>query len=466
MIKQAPKPASLAAMAAFALSCIGLLLFLWTSFGGSIPLKPQGYRYYADFGEATQLTSNADVRISGVNVGRVAGVEPHGTTTRATIEIDHQYAPIAATSRAILRQKTLLGETYVEITPGQRSDPRLKDGSVLPSSQVLATTELDEILRALDPPTRRDLQKLLGGLAHGVQGRGEDLNDALGNVAPFSDDSTQLLTVLDSQHHAVERLVRDTGQVLDAISRRQGQLQTLVTAGDRVLATTAKRNAQLTQAVQILPTTLAELRPTMDAVAATSVDAAPVIRDLRPGGRVFAPALRDTALLAPRVRSVLVDIDALASAAREGLPAGTSVVHAAQPVFDILDPALAQLVPVVQYLGLYKQDLITSFANLSAATEATQPAQPGGGDRVHYLRVIVPFTQEGLAAQSKRLASNRHNPYFAPEPLLKLPQGLESFDCSNATAAETEAAPPCRVQAPLSFEGKQLAFPHLDAEQP
>ena len=70
MIKQAPKPRSLVAMAVFALSCFGLILFMWTSFGGSIPLAAKGYRYYADFNEATQLTSNADVRISGVTVGR------------------------------------------------------------------------------------------------------------------------------------------------------------------------------------------------------------------------------------------------------------------------------------------------------------------------------------------------------------------------------------------------------------
>src|SRR3954449_4038787 len=225
VIKQAPGPSRIAAMAVFALSCFGIILFMWTSFGGSIPLKPQGYRYYADFGEATQLTSNADVRISGVTVGRVADVEPHTTTTRATLEIDHQYAPIAKTSKAILRAKTLLGETYIEITPGRASDPRLKEDAVLPGRQVLPTTELDEILRALDPSTRKDLQKLLGGLAHGLRGRGQDLNGALGNAAPFSEDSARVLRVLDSQHHAVERLVRDTGQVLDAMSRRQGQLR-------------------------------------------------------------------------------------------------------------------------------------------------------------------------------------------------------------------------------------------------
>jgi virulence factor Mce-like protein len=466
VIKQAPTPTRLAAMAVFALSCFGILLFMWTSFGGSIPLAAQGYRYYADFGEATQLTSNADVRISGVTVGRVASVEPHGTTTRATIELDHRYAPISSTSKAILRSKTLLGETFIEITPGDRSAPKLADGGVLPGRQVLPTTELDEILRSLDPHTRKDLQKVLGGLAAGVRGRGQDVNAALGNLPAFSEDSTSVLRVLDSQHHAVARLVRDTGQVLDSVSARQGRLSTLVSAGDRVLATTARRNAQLTEAVRILPTTLRELRPTLEAIGATSRDAAPVFHDLRPGGRAFAPALRDLSQLAPQLRALFGDVDAVATAAKTGLPAATNVVDATRPVFQVLDPALRQAVPVVQYLGLFKQDLVTSFANLAAAAQATMPSQPGGGDKTHYLRVIVPFTEEGFAGHGKRLASNRHNPYFAPEALRKLAHGLEAFDCANARGAETEKAPPCKVQQPLEFQGRRSAYSHVDAETP
>jgi hypothetical protein len=188
----------------------------------------------------------------------------------------------------------------------------------------------------------------------------------------------------------------------------------------------------------------------------------PVIADLRPGGRAFAPALRATAALAPELRGLFAGLGRTAVAAKTGLPAATSVVEATQPVFDILDPALAQLVPVVQYLGLFKQDLVTSFANLAAATQAAQPSQ-AGGPPVHYLRVIVPFTQEGFAGQAKRMASNRHNPYFTPEPLRKLPQGLEAFDCTNASDTATQAAPPCKVQQPLEFQGKRLAYPHVDA---
>jgi phospholipid/cholesterol/gamma-HCH transport system substrate-binding protein len=39
-------------MVAFALSCFGLLLFLWVSFGGPVPLKPKGYQFKVAFPEA------------------------------------------------------------------------------------------------------------------------------------------------------------------------------------------------------------------------------------------------------------------------------------------------------------------------------------------------------------------------------------------------------------------------------
>ena len=58
-------------MVLFALSCFGLLTFLWLTFGGATPLKPKGYRVTVPFKEAGQLAVEADVRISGVPVGKV-----------------------------------------------------------------------------------------------------------------------------------------------------------------------------------------------------------------------------------------------------------------------------------------------------------------------------------------------------------------------------------------------------------
>ncbi len=125
MQKQAPSLGRILTMVLFALSCFGLLLFLWVAFGGSTPLRPKGYRVTIPFKEAGQLAQEADVRISGVTVGRVKKIEASSKTgnSNVTIEIKAKYAPIKRDSRVMLRAKTLLGETYVELTPGRPNSP-------------------------------------------------------------------------------------------------------------------------------------------------------------------------------------------------------------------------------------------------------------------------------------------------------------------------------------------------------
>src|SRR5918999_2000201 len=152
MIKETPSLGRMLAMVVFALSCFGLLMFLWLAFGGPIPLKPQGYRYKAAFPEAATLAVEADVRMAGVNVGKVKSKEldKRASRTLVELELDSKYSPIPKDSRAILRQKTLLGETYVEISTGHKSSGMLGDGARLPNAQVERTTELDEIFTAFD----------------------------------------------------------------------------------------------------------------------------------------------------------------------------------------------------------------------------------------------------------------------------------------------------------------------------
>src|SRR5687768_3948230 len=126
MQKQAPSVGRILIAAGFAISCFLLIMFLWVAFGGPTPLKAKSYRITAYFPEATQLAVESDVRIGGVSVGKVkdVGLAPvdqrvqGNDTTEAVIEIKPEFAPISSDAQAILRQKTLLGETYVELTSG------------------------------------------------------------------------------------------------------------------------------------------------------------------------------------------------------------------------------------------------------------------------------------------------------------------------------------------------------------
>src|ERR1035441_6791251 len=176
------RPASVAmlSMAAFTASCIGLLLFLWLSFGGSIPFAPEGYRFSVEFDQAVELASQAQVEISGVPVGRVVSVALDHRTglSRAVIEIDRRFAPRPADTRAILRQKTLLGETFVELSAGSPKAPRLPDGGTLPTAQVAPTVQLDQIFSTFDPATRRAFQTWMQQGAIALTNRGEQFNAA------------------------------------------------------------------------------------------------------------------------------------------------------------------------------------------------------------------------------------------------------------------------------------------------
>src|SRR5205085_1669622 len=133
METRSPSIGKILMMVLFALSCVGLLLFLWLSFGGTIPLGAQGYRISVSFAHSQDLASQADVRIAGVSVGKVVStrLDPKGNRTMATVQLQSQYAPLRKDARAILRTKTILGETYVQLIPGSANAPPIPDGGTL-----------------------------------------------------------------------------------------------------------------------------------------------------------------------------------------------------------------------------------------------------------------------------------------------------------------------------------------------
>lgn len=472
MNTRAPSAARLVVIVGFALSCFGLLLYLWLTFGGPIPLKPERYRVNVQFAEATQLAEQADVRISGVPVGKVVkvGEAPDGGI-RATIELRERYAPLSRDARATLRQKTLLGETFVELTPGRRGGPALPEGGTLPAGNVRPTVELDEVLRALDEPTRRDLKEMLRGVASGLRERGEAVSGALGELPPATAAANDVLAVVAAERAALRGLIRDSGQAFGAIGRRRAETRALVRSGDALLATTAARDEDIARALRILPTFLRELRLTLDVAERTAVDAAPVVRSLRAAAPLAAPVLRDAVALLPGLRGLLRDLDPALAAAKPALPALTRTVDDARPLVRALHIAARDLVPVVEYLGAYRSEIVTPFMNVAAATQDTfRP--PGASEALHYLRVLIPITNEGRVDQPRRLPSNRHNAYMKPRALDRLAEGLESFDCrhlSNPQTAPVAGSAPagCTPMQPWSLGGRPArAFQHLERSPP
>jgi phospholipid/cholesterol/gamma-HCH transport system substrate-binding protein len=457
----------------FALSCFALALFLWISFGGPLPLKAEGYRFTVPFREATQLAVQSDVRISGVTVGQVKSIDlDDNGFADATIQLDSRYAPIPADTKAILRQKTLLGETFVELTPGDENGPDLAEGGTLPRAQVADSVQLDEIFRAFNGRTRQAFKTWMQGAAAATRGRGPDISAAIAELDPFAEQANRLLRVLDSQRLAVRQLFRSGGDVFQALSERKGQLRGLIQNSAAVFDTTARRNEALADTFRILPTFQRESRATLERLDRFGRTADPLVQQLRPAARELSPSLVAAGRAAPDLERFFKGLRRPIRAAKPGFPALrrllrddlTPLLSRLGGTVDGVDPYLAHLNPIVESLGKYKHEITAFVANATAATNYGAFAAEANGRYVRMLRTTSPLNPESLATFSHRLKSNRANPYFKPLGYSRIMRGLETFANTPCSAGITATLPPAsQVTSDPNFQARTTpAFPDVN----
>jgi phospholipid/cholesterol/gamma-HCH transport system substrate-binding protein len=436
MQKQAPSLGRILTLVSFALSCFGLLLFLWLSFGGSIPLAAKSYRFKVALPEATTLAQEADVRISGVSVGRVKTKELDKRAVREVVEVEikPEYAPIPRDTRAILRSKTLLGETYLELTPGDRSGPKLADGGRLPAAQVHPTVELDEIFSTFDKPTRRAFTEGAREFARAfAHGRGEDLNDALGNLAGTATNGERLLHVLDDQRLSLRGLLRNGSIVFSAINDRQGALGGLIRNSNDTFEATAAHDRALAETIQIMPTFLDESRATLARLARFTTNARPLVRDLRPAADDLGPTVRDIGDLSPDLEATFRDLGPLIDASKEGLPALTRIVRGAGPVVIALNGFLDELNPILSLLN-FNQIRVAGF--ISNGTVAINGRF--GGHR--YNNIVAMIDPRSFQTFTERPEFDRGDSYLQPNFANRVIAlgAYENTDCSKAVGVRSD----------------------------
>ncbi len=426
-------------MVLFALSCVGLLLFLWLSFGGTIPLGAQGYRVNVSFANAQDLATQADVRIAGVTVGKVVStqLDPKGNLTEATLQLQSKYTPIRQDTKAILRTKTILGETYVQLIPGSPNAPPIRDGGTIPQGQVQSDVQLSDIFNAFDPTTRRAFQVWQQQLAKAVGGNDQNLNDVLGNLPPFAADATDILQVLDVQHQAVVSLLQNGGTVFGSLGANQAALQNLITSGEKTFATTAANNNQLAKTFEVFPTFLNETKTTMQKLQAFSVNTDPLIKELDPVAQQLQPTLQSVQQLSPPLRHLFTNLGPLITVSQTGLPAVRNILTGAAPTLGSLGTFLEQLNPILGWLSDHQQ-LISDFISNGASPIAATTASFSGGGVGHYLRQFSPVGTETLSLAPNRDSDNRGNTYPGPiwlsNPQIFTKGNFPAWDCKNTGA--------------------------------
>jgi phospholipid/cholesterol/gamma-HCH transport system substrate-binding protein len=472
MNKQAPSTGRILAMVGFTLSVFALLMFLWIAFGGVQPLKPEGYRFKVAFPEAALLVEEADVRLAGINIGKVKSKElsAGGRRTIVEVEVDSRFAPIPRDTRAILRQKSLLGETYVALAPGSTESGDLPDGGTLVRAQVEDTVELDEIFGIFDERTRRNFRAWLHESGIATSGEyGSDFNDALGNAAPFLEAGADLLRPLEEQELALRRLVRNTGRVFSAVSAEDGRLRDLIVGGEATFAALASRDDALAETFQVFPTFLRETRATVGRLERFARNADPLVRDLRRPATDLGPTLRDLGDLAPDLERLFLNVDPLVDASRSGVPAAERFLEGAEPLLEAVHVFMPELNPTLAYLNFSRQQIGTFFSAPSATLAGTgEGGFRGNGAGEHYLPQAAIIDTRSLMRRATRPFWERGNAYVAPNAYARaIGLGvIESFDCDpnggeqrDPSGSGVEAEPPCFVAPPLLFGDRK--YPRL-----
>ena len=470
MNKQAPSLGRILIMVTWAMSCFGLLLWLWFSFGGPLPLSPEGYRIKAQMPESALLVKEADVRMAGLDIGRVKNLslERDGGNL-VEMEIDSEFAPLPKDVKAILRQKSLLGQIYIELTPGTRDGPKLDDGEQIKEEAIVEPVELDEIISLFDEETRKNFQGWIREISLAIEnGRGEDLSNAIGNLDDFAAAGSNLLKILDDQEPALRRLVKNTGITLNALTERRGQLRELIGNANQFFGAVASRDDALAETISIFPTFLDESRLTLDRLRVFANNTHPLIRDLIPVAIQLRPTLQDLGALAPDLKNVFRKLEPVIDESERNLPAAERFLRGAKPVFPALHTYLPEFNPIVSFLN-YQQETVSNFIHSAAGSlNATMPPlSPNEGPR-HYLRQFSISNTRGIQLSQTRPTYERGNAYPLPNYLKRMrPLGMtEAFDCSNTgfpgdgTRAESaQGEPPCFVQPPQLWDGRK--FPRI-----
>lgn len=441
-----PSIAKVISMVAFALSCVGLLLFLWLSFGGTIPFNPRGYQIRIAFPNADQLATQSDVRIAGVSVGKVVAksLDRSGNRTIATIQMDNNFAPVHRDARAILREKTILGETYVELAPGTPGSPDLPDGGLLARTNVQPAVQLGQIFDTFNPKTRNAFQVWQQDLAQALRGNHQNLNNVVGNLPQFAANANDLLQVLDIQHSAVVSLVQNGGTTFAALSHDQGALRRLITSADTTFATTAANNNALAATFHVFPTFLNETKATMARLKTFALDTHPLVKQLQPVAVALGPTLHSVRVLSPDLHRLFVNLGPLITVSKTGLPAIRDVLLGAKPLLGAVGPFLEQLNPILSWLSLHQQltsDFISLAASATAAKTNLFPHDTGTG---HYLRSYAPPQLSAFTRPATQRDPNNRGNTYPPSLWVGSPSAfsaggkfpgsfaLPSWDCTNA----------------------------------
>lgn len=195
-----------------------------TAIMGSFSFGSQS-EYKADFSSASLLAKGDDVRVAGVTVGEVTGVEiKDRTDAEVTFKVKGD-VPVTKSSRAEIRFLNLVGSRYMSLGAGEEGAPKLSEGGTIPKSQTQPALNLTELFNGFQPLFQAlqpaEINDLSMNLIQVLQGEG-------GTVGELMSHTASLTNTLADRDQLIGDVIDNLSAMLQTVDDRHDQLSSLI----------------------------------------------------------------------------------------------------------------------------------------------------------------------------------------------------------------------------------------------
>ena len=261
---------------------IAILFIVFISYGAYTKFAnpfASPYTAHVIFESAGGLKQDAQVRIAGVNVGKVQSLKPvTGCTLEAangpehqctaadvTLSINDSGLPLHKDATFNIRPRIFLeGNFFVDIAPGSPSAPVAPDGFTFAIGQGRESVQFDQLLTSLQSDTRTNLQILLKQYGLAVKQGGPAYNQSIQYWTPAYQYGAEVShDSLGLQPHDLSGWIDKGGTTNGALSAHAQNLENLITNLNVTAGAFARQDVALAQAIQELPRTLGVAIPAL-----------------------------------------------------------------------------------------------------------------------------------------------------------------------------------------------------------
>ena len=399
---------------------LGIAAVLVLAFVGfNAPNAIPGRSYYnikAQFNEADNLTPHSQVRLNGRLVGQVLDPRIVDGKPVLDIQLEPDVKPLYSNATIEVRPRSAVGVRYVDLKKGKPGPgvAELGEGDMIPARNTSVTRTLDEVLSTFDEPTRNNTQFFLRELGTGFAGRGQDINDLLGDTPPMLQDTDDVLGTIADRKGAVQTLVRGAGTLAGTIDPVRETVRDGFRPEADALAPFGEERGAVQDVLETAPGAFSTLRGRLPAVQPLLAETAGFAREARPVLTAGPNAFGQTSALLKESRPGLRDAEDTLALADKAVNPTLKLLDTVRPVLPELDATMLNTQPVTDSLGAYGCDIVRMGRQWGSMMHLGN--QDGG-----VLRFNVQFGPESVYGQTNRTFGNTPaTPY--PEPCTTGPE--------------------------------------------